>query len=468
MDGIPSGISSITPILPETVLIAERGNAGGAPVEIMPVPQDSFNRDGATAEMQNPLTLNRNGTMNDDRVAGRTPLTTPGRTPDADQAGAQLGEAYTLSLGVNGESMPPDMARELSRMKNYEQLGRVARPPYRRNPDTGAIEQAPVGQDTDESAAFLSDRMRGFSTQSPAEQSAGAAAIMEAPARETAARPAMSLAVELTPSDYEAIRSLEPDLQEALLRLIEGENIIMKPQGQAGETAGPASGGALNTADGATATGALPRLTAALTASAAAQGAVDTGMANLRKITELPYALYLFGNMDIGQHAQAEKEGAPMMVARANVQKGRAAEFLRRSEAVRMASVLHSIYHGGSGSFPQEAPWYAPYVRYAVKNGIVRSGDFNDWGEYATRSETAYIFSGSVPKAEFPVINYAPRLLDVDEDAGYGAYIYLLCRAGILMAGDRNGRFFPDSLVTRTEAAAAIGRIATPSDRKKY
>ncbi len=106
-------------------------------------------------------------------------------------------------------------------------------------------------------------------------------------------------------------------------------------------------------------------------------------------------------------------------------------------------------------------------MQYAVKNGIIRQGDFNNLNEFATRAETAYIFSNCVPKSEFPVLNFKHNLSDVVEDTGYGAYVYFLYRAGVLTMNDKKGRFYPDNMITRTEAAAIIGRIATPADRRK-
>jgi hypothetical protein len=476
MDGIPSGISSVTPNLPETATSPDKYVAHGPPVEILPLPDDSFQ--GATAELlNNPFTLDMNlkgrgDELSGGRLAAKTSAPPTGSGSADGAAGAQLGEAYTLSLGYGEDApVPPEMARELSRMRNYEQLGRSVRPSYRRNPDTGALEQNTIVRDENESAAFLSDRMRGLMAQSAAEQGAGdplagasgAADSTEPAVRETPARSVGNQTVSLTLSDYEAILSLEPELQEALRRMLGGEDIILGPPGQSEETGtpaqkaagAPASGRPLDASDSA----------APQAAAAAALGGAEAGMVNLRKISELPYALYLFGNAGIEKRSPAEEDGAPLPVEWMSEESSRTTEFLRLPEAVKMASVLHSIYHGGSGYFPQESPWYAPYLRYAVRYGIVRSGEFGDWSEFATRAQTAYIFSGCVPKAEFPIINYTPCLLDVDEDAGYGAHIYLLCRAGVLLAGD-SGRFYPDSMITRTEAAGVIGRIATPSDRK--
>jgi hypothetical protein len=199
----------------------------------------------------------------------------------------------------------------------------------------------------------------------------------------------------------------------------------------------------------------------------AARGVLRGSMANLRKIQELPYALYVFGTViPDGKDDFAEDEDIAQP-EKAHVTKSGHTEFLKISEAVKMASVLHNIYYGGTGHFPEETPWYAPYIRYALKNGIIKSRDFSDVDEYATRAEAAYIFSCCVPKAELPVINYIPDISDVSESLGFGESIYLLFRAGVLTRNDKKGSFYPDSMITRTEAASIIGRIATPDDRKR-
>ncbi len=185
-------------------------------------------------------------------------------------------------------------------------------------------------------------------------------------------------------------------------------------------------------------------------------------MANLQKVNELPYAFYIFGNVSAEDKHQADDDADITITEESNEEKKQSAALIRISEAVKMASVLHNIYYGGSGRFPQETPWYAPYIRYAVKNGIIEDDEFTGCNAFASRAEVAYIFSHCVPLAEFPSINYVPDIADISEAAGYGESIYLLYRAGVL-----TGDFNPESTITRSEAAAIIGRIATPGDRKR-
>jgi hypothetical protein len=198
-----------------------------------------------------------------------------------------------------------------------------------------------------------------------------------------------------------------------------------------------------------------------------ARSALRGTMGNLQKINELPYALYLFGNVSSEKKSEYEEDDDLDILEKSSTGKKGPSEFLRVSEAIKMAAVLHNMYYGGSGKFPQETPWYTPYVRYAIKNGIIKNNEFNNYNEFVTRAELAYIFSGCVPKAELPSINYVPSISDVPEAGGYGESIYLLRRAGILTSSSKEIGFNPESLITKTEAAAIIGRIATPTDRKR-
>jgi hypothetical protein len=198
------------------------------------------------------------------------------------------------------------------------------------------------------------------------------------------------------------------------------------------------------------------------------QGAALRGsMENLRKVNELPYSLYIFGNVSAERKDELEEDTVIGASEEKGGEKAKSGSFLRISEAIKMASVLHHMYYGGNGRFQEETPWYAPYVRYAVKNGIIQSGEFSDCNEFATRAEMAHIFANCVPRAEFPTINYISDIPDVSENIGYGDNIYLLHRAGVLVKSDKKSNYYPDSLITKTEAAAIIGRIATPSDRKR-
>lgn len=134
------------------------------------------------------------------------------------------------------------------------------------------------------------------------------------------------------------------------------------------------------------------------------------------------------------------------------------------AEAIKMACVINSIFNGGTGRFEQGAPWYQVYVDYAVEKGIIEKDDFaGAYDRAATRAEMAYIFSRAVPDKGLPQINDI-KVPDVTSETAYSANILKLYNAGILRGGN-DGKFFPESNITRAEAAALAVRLAVPTER---
>jgi hypothetical protein len=138
---------------------------------------------------------------------------------------------------------------------------------------------------------------------------------------------------------------------------------------------------------------------------------------------------------------------------------------MRISEALAIAARVHNIYNGGSGEFTQGPVWYQVYVDYCVTNGIINAGDFSDYTRAATRGEMAYIFSRSLPAAEFPAQNTVNSLPDVNSATKYRDNIFTLYRAGVLTGNDAQGTFHPGNPIIRAEAAAIITRVILPATR---
>ena len=136
------------------------------------------------------------------------------------------------------------------------------------------------------------------------------------------------------------------------------------------------------------------------------------------------------------------------------------------AECLAIASRMHSIYNGGSGTFTQGADiWYQVYADYCAANGIIKANDFSDCGRYATRGEMAYIFSSAVDADALEVTNKDAYFDDVNAATAYDDEILSLARAGIVQ-GDAAG-FRPSDNITRAEAAAIVARIADTSLRVK-
>ena len=137
------------------------------------------------------------------------------------------------------------------------------------------------------------------------------------------------------------------------------------------------------------------------------------------------------------------------------------------AEALTMADRVHQIYAEGACTLTNGHPWYQPYVDYALSAGIIQEGDFFSWSEPISRADMAYVFSRALPAEELNAIKTVELIPDGDQiperdrDA-----VWALYRAGVLTGNDSFGSFYPDSGITRQEAAAIIARIALPDQRR--
>ncbi|MCL1794768.1 MAG: S-layer homology domain-containing protein [Oscillospiraceae bacterium] len=127
------------------------------------------------------------------------------------------------------------------------------------------------------------------------------------------------------------------------------------------------------------------------------------------------------------------------------------------AEAAAMAARAHA---GGDAPFKHAsgADWHDIYVNYAISNGIIKPGEFADWGAAATRAQMAYILANIIP-AESQTEKGAQIPPDVKESDEYGAEIYLLYALGILAGNDGEGTFLPRENLTRAQAAAMLLRV---------
>lgn len=138
------------------------------------------------------------------------------------------------------------------------------------------------------------------------------------------------------------------------------------------------------------------------------------------------------------------------------------------AQTIVMAARMHSIYNSGEADFETgTSPWYAPYLAYAMENGILE-GDLPAYDVPVQRSQFAVILGAALPDRELKAVNSIEEdsIPDVPEGVAYGAAVYRLYRAGVLTGNDAKGTFAPGSKITRGAAAAIIGRMADPSLRK--
>lgn len=137
------------------------------------------------------------------------------------------------------------------------------------------------------------------------------------------------------------------------------------------------------------------------------------------------------------------------------------------AETITIAARIHSIYYTGSDDFDASTPWYKVYADYASANGILYS-NVTDYAKTATRAEFVSILSNALPAAALEEINKVAvnSIPDVKTTDVYGAAVYKLYRAGIMIGNNEAGTFAPDSEIRRSEVAAISARMADKSLRK--
>jgi len=140
------------------------------------------------------------------------------------------------------------------------------------------------------------------------------------------------------------------------------------------------------------------------------------------------------------------------------------------AEAITLVSRIHSIYNTGKADFTQGNPWYQVYVDYAIKNGIISNGQFNDYTKAAKRTDFAIIFAKSLPAYEFNAINTITygTIPDVNGSEYYADAVYMLYDAGILTGSDKYSSFKPDTNIQRAEVATIATRIIDKTARKTF
>lgn len=136
-------------------------------------------------------------------------------------------------------------------------------------------------------------------------------------------------------------------------------------------------------------------------------------------------------------------------------------------QTIALAARLHRAYNTGNPDFDQENAgwWLDPYISYAMDNGII-SQIPEDPNKEISRADFAVILSAALPENELAQIADIPdgAIPDVKGEENYVNCVYALYRAGILR-GTGELRFDGERLISRTEAAAIITRLACPELR---
>ncbi len=136
------------------------------------------------------------------------------------------------------------------------------------------------------------------------------------------------------------------------------------------------------------------------------------------------------------------------------------------AQAITMAVRANCIQKGATAvNAGTGAEWYKPYVDYAVANGIIKDGQFDNYTRNAKRYEVATLFKAAMPEGYFTAKNDVKEVPDVQAAHAYHDDVLTLYKAGVVMGSDAYGNFRPEDNITRAESAAIINRVAIPENR---
>jgi len=204
-----------------------------------------------------------------------------------------------------------------------------------------------------------------------------------------------------------------------------------------------------------------------LTALCASATAAPGGLANFTRVQT-----YSDQYADMSASTPAWAYNAAVTCFEAGLMQGTDGRFnggdsLNVAQALVMADRVHQIYHTGANTLTNGDPWYQTYVDYAIENGIIKRGDFTDYGAKISRADMAYVFAGAVPAEALAEIKTVFSIPDLSSaPARDRSAVQTLYKAGVLTGSDEYGTFYPNREITRYEAAAIIARVAIPAERK--
>lgn len=135
---------------------------------------------------------------------------------------------------------------------------------------------------------------------------------------------------------------------------------------------------------------------------------------------------------------------------------------LTLGEIVSLAARIHATYQGWS------IPADMSDLQYALNVGIVTAGQYDDYGNLATRRSFAAIMAKALPTEALRGINVIMdgAIPDVPSSDPGAWGIYTLYRAGVLVGSDIWGSFCPNDGITRASAAVIAARMLDPAQRR--
>ena len=142
---------------------------------------------------------------------------------------------------------------------------------------------------------------------------------------------------------------------------------------------------------------------------------------------------------------------------------------MTNAQVIKLAACAHQLYHDGDVTLENGSPWYAPYVEYALENGIITT-EPDDYDAASSRAYYIAVMYNALPEDEYGEINDIPEgaVPDVPESAWYHDKVYAFYRAGIVTGSDGEGSFMPGSDVKRSEVATLAARMFDEDARRSF
>ena len=144
-------------------------------------------------------------------------------------------------------------------------------------------------------------------------------------------------------------------------------------------------------------------------------------------------------------------------------------ETLTVAQAIKLSAVLYQLDHDGRVTLTGGKPWYSSYLQFAVENGILEKRysalSAEQLNAPVSRAEFAHILYGALDSYREINTVRAQAIPDVKMQDAYADEIYAFYRAGILTGSDAAGTFHPEQNIRRSEVAAILARMYTPSER---
>ena len=138
---------------------------------------------------------------------------------------------------------------------------------------------------------------------------------------------------------------------------------------------------------------------------------------------------------------------------------------ITREEFVKLIVALTSLSDDGSAASFNDVPedsWFAPYVKAAVANGVVKGIGSNNFGtgSNATRQDIAVMIVNALGKKGVAITEETANFADGANVADYAKNAVAFLSAKGVITGDGNGYFNPTAKATRAEVAVMLSRVS--------